>query len=217
MLVEINLLPQKQRRSSTIIRLVLLLSIIMLISALLTAWQVQRYKSRINSLENNIANSEQLILDLQQNMDTASTNSYVELSNAVEWSTNHPIKSVPVLQHLTSLLPERGFLLNYAYSDTGTISLTVQFDTKKEAAFYLKWLTDSAWVKEVKLSNLTSSQTETSISDSNGDSTNLQSEENNYLPRYTGNFEITLNSEKIREIQQKEDTTIPEEEGGDED
>jgi type IV pilus assembly protein PilN len=212
MLVEINLLPQKQRRSSTIIRLVLLLSIIMLISALLTAWQVQRYKSTINSLENNIANSEQLILDLQQNMDTASTNSYVELSNAVEWSTNHPIKSVPVLQHLTSLLPERGFLLNYAYSESGIISLTVQFDTKKEAAFYLKWLNDSAWIKEVKLSNLTSSQTETST----GDRTNLQSEENNYLPRYTGNFEITLNSEKIREIQQQEDTTVSEEEGGDE-
>jgi type IV pilus assembly protein PilN len=211
MLVEINLLPQKQRRSSTIIRLVLLLSIIMLISALLTAWQVQRYKSTINSLQNNIANSEQMILDLQQNMDTDSTNSYVELSNAVEWSTNHPIKSVPVLQHLTSLLPERGFLLNYAYSESGTISLTVQFDTKKEAAFYLKWLNDSAWIKEVKLSNLTSSQTETST----GDPTNLQSEETNYLPRYTGNFEITLNSEKIREIQQQKETTVPEEEGGD--
>lgn len=211
MLVEINLLPQKQRRSSTIIRLFLILSIIMLISSLLTVWQVQRYKSTINSLENNIANSEQLILDLQQNMDTASTNSYVELSNAVEWSTNHPIKSVPVLQHLTSLLPERGFLLNYAYSESGTISLTVQFDTKKEAAFYLKWLTDSAWIKEVKLSNLTSSQTETPT----GDNTNLQSEENNYLPRYTGNFEITLNSEKIREIQQQEETTVSEEEGGD--
>jgi type IV pilus assembly protein PilN len=212
MLVEINLLPQKQRRSSTIIKLFLLLSIIMLISALLNAWQVQRYKSTINSLENNIANSEQLILDLQQNMDTVSTNSFVELSNAVEWSTNHPIKSVPVLQHLTSLLPERGFLLNYAYSDTGTISLTVQFDTKKEAAFYLKWLNDSSWVKEVKLSNLTSSQTETST----GDLTNFLSEENNFLPRYTGNFEITLNSEKIREIQQQEATTGSEEEGGDE-
>jgi type IV pilus assembly protein PilN len=212
MLVEINLLPQKQRRSSTIIRLFLLLSIIMLISTLLTAWQVQRYKSTINSLENNIANSEQLIVDLQQNMDTSSTNSYVELSNAVEWSTNQPIKSVPVLQHLTSLLPERGFLLNYAYSESGTISLTVQFDTKKEAAFYLKWLNDSAWIKEVKLSNLTSSQTEISTDNR----TNLQSEENNFLSRYTGNFEITLNGDKIREIQQQEATTGSEDEGGDE-
>jgi type IV pilus assembly protein PilN len=211
MLVEINLLPQKQRRSSTIIRLFLLLSIIMLISALLTAWQVQRYKSTISSLENNILQSEQTILDIQQNMDAASTNSYVELSNAVEWSTTYPIKSVPVLQHLTALLPERGFLLNYAYSDAGTISLTVQFDTKKEAAYYLKWLTDSEWVKEVKLSNLTSSQTETSTSVT----MDYQSEEETYLPRYTGNFEITLNGDKIREIQKQEDQSVTEDEGGD--
>jgi type IV pilus assembly protein PilN len=210
MLVEINLLPQKQRKRSTTIRIVLLLGVLLLVCTLLFMWQVKRFEKEISGLEANIASSQESINALQENVNAASTNSYVELSNAVEWSENHPIKSVDVLRHLTSLLPERGFILNYAYTETGTITLTVQFDTKKEAAFYLKWLNDSEWIKEVKLSNLSSSQ----IGESQVGTADTQIDEESYLPRYTGNFDLTLNSEKIREMQKQENETESEEEGG---
>jgi type IV pilus assembly protein PilN len=210
MLVEINLLPQKkQRKSSTVIKIVILLALVMMLASLMTFWQVQRYNSKINGIQTNISEIQQSIDSLQQNVSSESTNSYLELSNAVEWSLSYPIKSVAVLKHLTSLLPERGFLLNYSYSETGTISLSVQFDTKKEAAYYLKSLNDSEWIEAVILSQLSSSQMETTETETeNG----LQTEAQNFLPRNTGNFEITLNKQKIKENQQQ---TKNEEEGGD--
>jgi type IV pilus assembly protein PilN len=214
MLVEINLLPQKkQRKSSTIIKIVILLALISMIFSLLTFWQVQRYNNKINGLQANITEFQQTIEALQQDVSAESTSSYVELSNAVEWSSSYPIKSVAVLKHLTSLLPERGFLLNYSYLDTGTISLSVQFDTKKEAAYYLKWLNDSEWIETVNLSQLSSNQIESTGDFTVNETENVGHKETQiYLPRYTGSFEITLNKEKIKESQQQSENN---KEGGD--
>lgn len=213
MLVEINLLPQKQRKRSTSFRIVLLLLLTFLICSFLLYWQVQRYNHQINQIQADISNYEQSIATIQQEVNVESTNSYVELSNAVEWSTKYPIKSVSVLKHLTSLLPERGFLLTYSYTESGTLSLTVQFDTKKEAAYYLNWLNDSEWINEVKLLQLSTGQTETT-----GETLEKQNTtEEEYLPRYTGNFEITLDRDKIRQAQLQEESsdTSLQEEGGD--
>jgi type IV pilus assembly protein PilN len=187
------------------------MALLMILFSLLTFLQVQRYNNQINQLQNNITSYEQSIASIQQDVNAASTNSYVELSNAVEWAANSPIKSVAVLKHLTSLLPERGFLLTYSYTETGTLSLSIQFDTKKEAAYYLKWLNDSEWIANVRLSSLLSSQIET-----NGESslTLNETETEAYLPRYTGNFEITLNRESILLSQQVKGTE-DQQEGGD--
>jgi type IV pilus assembly protein PilN len=221
-LVEINLLPQKQPKSSTTSRLVILMALVLILFSLFILWQVQKNKSEINQLEANIASYEQSIASLQQDVSAESTNSYVELSNAVDWSLSYPIKSVAVLKHLNSLLPERGFLLSYSYTETGTISLNVQFDTKKEAAYYLKWLNDSEWIEDVKLSQLSSSQIdtteETTVEDTSEEITDTKNDEvaESYLPRYTGSFEITLNKEKIKLSEQVDEGTEIDEEGGNE-
>jgi type IV pilus assembly protein PilN len=208
-LVEINLLPQKQQKRSITLRIIIIIALSILLISLFTFWQVQKYNNEIRHLEANIAIFEQSITSLQQEVNVESTNSYVELSNAVEWSLTYPIKSVAVLKHLTSLLPERGFLLTYSYTETGVLSLTVQFDTKKEAAYYLSWLSDSAWIEEVKLSQLSSSQIEATE-----ETPKIQGETESYLPRYTGNFEITLNREAIRLAQQQAEGTENQDEGG---
>jgi type IV pilus assembly protein PilN len=212
MLVEINLLPQKQRKRSTNYRIILYMLFAFLLCMILLYWQVQRYNQEIDQLQVEITNYEQSIAEIQQEVNMESSSSYVELSNAVDWSSKYPIKSVAVLRHLTSLLPERGFLLTYSYTENGALNLTVQFDTKKEAAYYLNWLNDSEWIKEVKLSQLTTSQTEASV---NPDLETQETAEE-YLPRYTGNFEITLDRDKIRAAQQQDSLgTEQQEEGGD--
>jgi type IV pilus assembly protein PilN len=210
-LVEINLLPQKQQKRSITLRILIIIALTMLLISLFAFWQVQKYNNEIRHLEANIANFEQSITSLQQEVNVESANSYVELSNAVEWSLTYPVKSVAVLKHLTSLLPERGFLLTYSYTETGILSLTVQFDTKKEAAYYLSWLSDSPWIEEVKLSQLSSSQIEATdvTPEIQG-----ENETESYLPRYTGNFEITLNREAIRLAQQLTEGTENQDEGG---
>jgi type IV pilus assembly protein PilN len=210
-LVEINLLPQKQQKRSITLRIIIIIALIMVLISLLTFWQVQKHNNEIRHLEANIANFEQSITSLQQEVNVESTNSYVELSNAVEWSLTYPIKSVAVLKHLTSLLPERGFLLTYSYTETGMLSLTVQFDTKKEAAYYLSWLSESPWIEEVKLLQLSSSQIEATEGTPEIQGKN---ETEPYLPRYTGNFEITLNREAIRLAQQQAEGTENQNEGG---
>jgi type IV pilus assembly protein PilN len=214
MLVEINLLPQKQRKRSTNYRIVIYLMLAFLVCMSLLYWQVQKYNNEIDQLQAEITSYEQNIATIQQEMNVESTNSYVELSNAVEWSSKYPIKSVAVLRHLTSLLPERGFLLTYSYTESGALSLTVQFDTKKEAAYYLNWLNDSEWTKEVKLTQLSATQTESNVETGLGTQDILEEE---FLPRYTGVFEITLDQDKIRAAQSKQESTEAEqtEEGSD--
>jgi hypothetical protein len=51
-------------------------------------------------------------------------------------------------------LPERGFIQSFAYTEAGTISLSVQFDSAREAAYFLDNLNESKWIEESSLSSL---------------------------------------------------------------
>ena len=73
------------------------------------------------------------------------------LKNAVEWANNYPIQTIPVMQHLTGLLPERGFIQTFGYTEAGTVTLSVQFDSSREAAYFFDNLNESDWIDEASL------------------------------------------------------------------
>jgi hypothetical protein len=130
---------------------------------------------------------------------------------------------------LTSLLPERGFIQSFKYEESGTVTLTAQFDTSSEAAYYLDSLNHSKWIEEATLTSLNATTENTSESSmgqtkltntpdhySQNNSIDTTTQNNHgidvnangstselntdYLPRYIGQFEIKLNKEMTRKI-----------------
>jgi Tfp pilus assembly protein PilN len=233
MLVEINLLPQKEPRKFNIILLIVLLSLIILVGAFYF-WQIQTTKSELQNLDKQISVTKEVAVKETQNAEKNDSQMSISLlKNAVEWANTYPIQTIPIMQHLTSLLPERGFIKSFAYAEAGTVILTVQFDSAREAAYFLDNLGESDWVGEPTLNSLTIEEkeeaevttdtaTQTTGEDSaavadNADNENQAATPKNenkevsndqYLPRYIGQFEIKLNIVKI-----KEQTTESNEEG----
>ncbi|CAH2716264.1 hypothetical protein BACCIP111895_03448 [Neobacillus rhizosphaerae] len=281
MLVEINLLPQKEpKKVGFIITLSSLLVVFVLIGGFYF-WQTQSVKDELASLDRQISITKKIADKEQKNSETAASSSSInQLKSAINWANDYPIQTVPVMQHLTSLLPERGFIQSFGYSESGTVTLTVQFDSAREAAYFLDSLNQSKWIAEASLNSLaaTESKNETkaagnsAASNSQGDTTNQTSSANqstpgsttsvdsqnnqatgtitnqgtqtnpaagttnkdsrnntttttnqntvnnntasspisstikqksNYLPRYTGQFEIKFNKEEMKKIIQK--------------
>jgi Tfp pilus assembly protein PilN len=229
MLVEINLLPQKEPRKFNIIILIVLLALIILVGAFYF-WQIQTTKSELQNLNKQISMTKEVAVKEEQKAETNGSQMSISLlKGAVEWANSYPIQTIPIMQHLTSLLPERGFIQSFAYAEAGTVILTVQFDSPREAAYFLDNLGESEWVGEPTLNSLTIQETaseerttatvaqttETPAQTTGEDSQSATVNENQsatskiennddsndqYLPRYIGQFEIKLNIVKIKEL-----------------
>ncbi|MEH7249909.1 PilN domain-containing protein [Neobacillus niacini] len=228
MLVEINLLPQKEPRKFNILMLTVLLVLIILVGAFYF-WQIQTTKSELAILNKQITMTKETTAKQESNAGKNESQMSISLLiDAVDWANTYPIQTIPIMQHLTSLLPERGFIQSFNYVEAGTVNLTVQFDSPREAAFFLDNLGASEWVGEPTLNTLVIEEQEETITSAtetaNGagavtvegqtpeqtptlePTTEIESNlktNDQYLPRYIGQFEIKLNMVKIKELTSK--------------
>lgn len=206
MLVDINLLPQKEAKNKTLLVLAIIFAVILLLGVFFVFWFNRSYDIQIAQLDQHIANTESMIVAEQQKQVTSeATNSLTQLESTVEWAKAYPLKTVPVLQELTSLLPERGFIKTFTYDETGTVVLNVQFEQSREAAYYLSSLLDSNWVSDAKITSLNAVKEfyDQTMSD-NFDDGHIKNEK--YIPRYEGEFDITLNQDFIKGDLKKKNT-----------
>ncbi|MCM3725293.1 PilN domain-containing protein [Neobacillus cucumis] len=273
MLVEINLLPQKEPKKFNIVYLSAIAAVLILIGSVYF-WQIKSVKSDAESLNQQITMTKKITEKEQQSAQTNEASTSVDLlKSAVDWADAYPIQTIPVMRYLNSLLPERGFIQSFAYSESGTVTISVQFDTTREAAYFLESLKKSDWIEDASLNSLTANESEettdsatqstsqnavtgttgqttasttntaatvqstttattnsqstttsgqtnqtntagttTNQSNSNstntgvaanGTSTSTTKPDNNILPRYVGQFEITFNKEAIKESTDK--------------
>ncbi|HZG71763.1 MAG TPA: hypothetical protein VEY51_09550, partial [Chondromyces sp.] len=135
MLVDINLLPEKKRKRLPV--LVPVLFVLLLVSGGMGAflWG-QAQKNELELAESRLKSAVQLRETLETNINKSKDNEedIKVLMNAIQWAEGRRIEMVPVLEHLVSLLPERGFFLEFSYTNHETIILLVQFDTSRQAA-----------------------------------------------------------------------------------
>lgn len=196
MLVEINLLPQKQKKSIFIFIIAGLL-IVAFITAFLVGYLL--YQGKLQTLDNIESEIEFTIalreIEEQKNLEGEAVDSFDELIGKIDWITSQRISLVFLLNHLVSLLPERGFFMNYQYSDQGTVSINVQFDTPREAANYLFELNESPYIIEATLQNLNTQEVQEDEID----------DRFHYLPRYIANYSITVDREAVKLEEKKED------------
>ncbi|WP_066365578.1 PilN domain-containing protein [Neobacillus fumarioli] len=162
MLVEINLLPEKEPKK---VRLWLLASgfaALFLLFGVYFYIQAHSVQTSIESVEKQISIIKKLEATAgSQSANSADHTAASQLKAAVDWAKNYPIQTIPVMNHLTALLPERGFIRSFTYSDSGDIKISVQFDTPNDAAYFLDNLNSAKWVKEAALSSLTASDSNT--------------------------------------------------------
>jgi Tfp pilus assembly protein PilN len=159
MLVEINLLPKKERGKKSLILMIISFAALFLFIGGLYFWQLQGVRNDIVSVDRQIDMTKKIIETTQNNPNNnESALSVTVLKNAVEWANSYPIQTVPVMQHLTALLPQRGFIQTFGYIEAGTVTLSVQFDSSREAAYFLDNLNESDWIDDASLSSLTAQE-----------------------------------------------------------
>ncbi|MBT2697897.1 PilN domain-containing protein [Bacillus sp. ISL-40] len=196
MLVEINLLPQKEPKKIGFIITLSCLVVLFVLVGSYYLWQTNSTKSEIASLDRQITMTKKIADKENKSTETVETTSSVsQLKTAIEWANDYPIQTIPVMRHLTSLLPERGFIQSFAYTEAGTISLTVQFDSAREAAYFLDNLNESKWIEEASLSSLAAASTaESTVDNTNTTTSTNQTNATNSTTQITSHNEPNQSS-----------------------
>ena len=199
MLIEINLLQQKKQDTRRPIFIMLTLTFIIAIIAAVLLLQIQSERAELNSLSAELQvtkamrEAEELKLTSGE-----SFQSVAKLEAAILFAEESQFRTVPVLEHLITRLPERGFIQSWSYNEDGSIRLLVQFDAMRDAAFYLTELTRSNWIKETTIQSVSTSELDSIVMGSQTP-----------IPRYLADYELTLDKEAIQAESEETD-----EEGG---
>jgi type IV pilus assembly protein PilN len=210
MLVEIDLLPKKEHKKSSLLIMTLLILVIFSVSSSVIYFQGSSYENKMASIDHQIESIQKLNAVQQEKMEAGeSGNSAIKLQEAVNWAEQYPLETVPLLRNIISQLPERGFIKNFEYSNTDSVIITIQFDASRDAAYYLSSLKQSQWVQEVNLLNVIA-VTEEGTETAQTDGTNATDDEDTILPRYTADYELTFKPDEF-----KKDGTVASK-GGDE-
>lgn len=201
MLIEINLLPKKEPRRQGFLFVSLLVLLLAIIGGFVFYWQYTERTAQIEVLDNQIKNVKELsLIEAEKLVIKEDTDSVAELERVVKWAEEYPIETVKVMRHLSALLPDRGFIQSFAYSDGGVVTLGVQFDTSAQSAYYLNALVQSKWISDAKLLSIATEELEEE--EESEEKTDLQDENklNNdpYNPRYIGQYSLQLNPYQIK-------------------
>ncbi|WP_223702928.1 PilN domain-containing protein [Sutcliffiella deserti] len=198
-LVDINLLPRKQARNITTplvygicIFFALLVVVLLLVFSSLINKDVDRVEQELQTVQALRSAKEESFNRPQ------SSSSAQRLESTVAWADEYPVEMVPVMQELVRLLPSRGFVQSFSYSETGAMNLTVQFDESRDAAYYLYHLNNADYFQTVNLSSI----------DTNSITEDLDSDT---LPRYVAQYDLTFDRQAIK----AEEEIVPETEDED--
>lgn len=193
MLVDINLLPQKEKRNSAIA----IFFIIIILAAACGGYlwlEQKQLADHEKRLQTELATVQQLKSLVQQNPNSPDNpNAEEKLQTALAWAENYSVSTYKLLLHITSLLPERGFVLSFSYQESGNVQLSVQFDSSRDAAFFLKGMQESEFIQDANLLSIT---TERVTSESDSDLS--------ILPRYIAQYTIFVDKGAIKKVQSGE-------------
>lgn len=208
MLVDINLLPQKERD-----RPAFLLAAISIIVLGLIIWLVLFLLAGAEESERADLNAQAAEISAQQaalreQLDaTTGLNEEQQLQATVTWAESYEFDTVPLMEELVLLLPERGFFDTFSYIEPNAATLTVQFDEVRDASFYLAHLKESPLIASVTLDTIVTEELETLAEEEN---TVVQRE--TPIPRYLATYSIAFIDNRIPAEGMAEEGELPVEE-----
>ena len=203
MFVDINLLPQKEKKRSWALLLIItgLALVVVLMIALWFYYQSQ--VDKMDALQKELQTSQELRQIYETKAVPKQETPTELLEQAVTWAVDHQKETSDLLVEITALLPKRGFIQSFSYQETGDISLTVQFDSTRQAADFLNHLQASEYVKSTELESVTTSELENEEDLSIG----LKEEEEMELPRYVASYTVEVDEKALRSNREKEEAT----------
>ncbi|WP_312086046.1 fimbrial assembly protein [Exiguobacterium sp.] len=217
----INLLPENDEAP----KYPLVASLILLLFGGLAGgylyWQTDQFADRVESTNDQI----QIVRQLQSESDQSAKQEVAQLKQTVEGLETTPRPAVPTLERITRYLPERGYILQFAYGADHAVTMTTQFETLDELNdFYRELLTDKVF-SGTNLASVTTRTmnekadvvTTTTVDPTTGQeiptteitpSDDAKSEE----PRYIGQFSLNVNpTEVVKGETNEADPAVPKE------
>ncbi|MEK5339936.1 PilN domain-containing protein [Weizmannia sp. FSL W8-1119] len=169
MLVEINLLPKKEPKNIALLFWAGILAGASAIFLIVFFIALHQTKQDLAAVNQQIKQTEALqAAEQAAQKSNADIQDFKKLSSAVKWASDTQVKTVPVLDKLTKLLPQYGYITDFSCGSTGA-NVTVQFDSSDEAVYFLKRLNDSQYFSGAVLDNI-KMNTETAGASSSGTS-----------------------------------------------
>jgi type IV pilus assembly protein PilN len=194
MFVDINLLPRKEPKNVVFLLSIVIVTAMVVIAAAVFYILVDRAEMQIDSLEKELKQARALqAIEQQKLADLESEREINELNQAAQWAKDYPLKMVPLLRNMAELLPERGFIMNFSYAEDGTVTVSVQFDTSEEAAYYLKRLSEAKFVADVQLKSLSA----VNENEENDEQQRMAAEQ--VMPRYLAQYEMHVHKQALEE------------------
>lgn len=191
MLVDINLLPEKEEKDRSLLVLFIVLGLVLGVGLISMFYLHHQYGKNINSVQQEITVTKHLVEQAQRQLaDFDQSEAVAELENAIKWAENNRAKTVPLLKEITALLPERGFVREFSYQVPGVVNLLVQFDSNREGAYFLDYLNGAEWVQEAELQKMEARDPEDKDVEAGND----------FVPRYDVNYKIHIDRTKIAEL-----------------
>jgi type IV pilus assembly protein PilN len=194
MLIDINLLPNKQKRS---ISFMLFPIVGVTVLLLVFGWMVVssfQLKAEQERLTDRLEKTTELVTVLQAT-EANGVSSGQTLQEYVDWLDGVQFSTVDLLDDLVARLPERGYFMNYEFDGSETVTLTVQFDQMKEVSQYLNELNESDKVQNASLLTVSAAELSEEIEDNS----------RRILPRYVTDYEININKSNLKMDEEEED------------
>ncbi|MFC0473850.1 hypothetical protein ACFFHF_00635 [Robertmurraya beringensis] len=163
----IDLLPQERRnRLNRLPYLLGAAGLFLVISALLIILFIM-VKSSVHELDEKVAKSTEardtVLAEITARRTGVTVYNFVYKYNKIHGFLSGIYKNpITIKENLYKLLPEGGSVSNYTFENTGSLSMTVLFQTKEAAATYLQQLLEVDFVTEAKVTSI-SLNTETNL------------------------------------------------------
>lgn len=179
MIVEINLLEQKEKRNILPYIAVAFFALLLFIMAIV-------FHAQKTTLVNESSRLDEQILQVQREQENLAGPSEgdgterEQLKSSLQELKSTIVPTVPVVEGLVSLLPERGFFESFALTSASEVNVNVRFDTIQDVAKYTNTLLQQSFISDVELAGV-----ETDVVD---DTEDLY----DYQPRYVASYYIVL-------------------------
>ena len=193
MLIDINLLPTKQKRSISFMVIPIIAGTVLLLAfswMLFTSFQLT---TEHTELTDRLEKSTELVTVMQAN-DVEAVSSGQTLQEYVDWLDGVQFSTVKLLDDLVARLPERGYFMNYEFDGNDTVTLTVQFDQMKEVSQYLSELNASENIQTASVLSVTAAELTEETNEEHG----------RILPRYVTGYEVVIDKSSLRTEEEEE-------------
>ncbi|MBO0587092.1 fimbrial assembly protein [Sporosarcina sp. E16_8] len=188
MLVDINLLPEREKdRSQLLVGALAIIGtaiLVYIVTLMLTNSLVSESATLESQLTSLQASQEEIRAELQH---SESGDEKTVLATTVGWAEEYQYDTVPLLHELIVLLPERGFFQTFDFTGPNLATVSIQFDSKPESAYYFTRLKSSPSVSEIHLDSV--------VIDEESDEEGSDSTE--VLPRYLATYSIQFIDHRI--------------------